>query len=266
MEQQKGFTLIELSIVLVIVALLAGGVLVGQDLIEAAENRRMVTQIEEYQAITYAFRMKYNGLPGDLKNATTFWGNAHTGSSGGECNNNVTDTGTGTQTCNGTGNKKIGASTSEERYERFRYWQHLSNAGLIEDTYTGVNDVAGASDATVNVNIPSFVKEDAGSVIQYLPNTMANHGHYFDGFYGQMFLIIGSPPNNINYTPVFKPMTTLNIDTKLDDGAPGTGNIRAFKSTSTITPGCTTTDDSSTALYSIASSDKLCALIIRNIF
>lgn len=47
MKNQSGFTLIELSIVLVIIGLIVGGVLVGRDLIKAAEVRAQVSQIEK---------------------------------------------------------------------------------------------------------------------------------------------------------------------------------------------------------------------------
>jgi prepilin-type N-terminal cleavage/methylation domain-containing protein len=64
--QQAGFTLIELSIVLVIIGLIVGGVLVGQDLIKAAEIRATISQYEKYNAAMNTFRTKYNGMPGDL--------------------------------------------------------------------------------------------------------------------------------------------------------------------------------------------------------
>ena len=65
--KNKGFTLIELSIVLVIIGLIVGGVLVGQDLIKAAEIRATVSQVEGYNSAVNTFRLKYNGLPGDRR-------------------------------------------------------------------------------------------------------------------------------------------------------------------------------------------------------
>jgi prepilin-type N-terminal cleavage/methylation domain-containing protein len=66
MHTRSGFTLIELSIVLVIIGLIAGGVLVGRDLIEAARIRQQITEIEQFKTAVNTFRIKYNGLPGDL--------------------------------------------------------------------------------------------------------------------------------------------------------------------------------------------------------
>src|ERR1700744_2868548 len=63
---QQGFTLIELSIVLVIIGLIVGGILVGQDLIRAAETRAQISQIEKYNSAVNTFRGKFGALPGDM--------------------------------------------------------------------------------------------------------------------------------------------------------------------------------------------------------
>ena len=63
---RRGFTLVEMSIVLVIIGLIIGGVLVGRDLIQASTIRSQISQIEKYQTAVKTFRNKYDGLPGDL--------------------------------------------------------------------------------------------------------------------------------------------------------------------------------------------------------
>ena len=97
MPQKKtsAFTLIELSIVLVIIGLIVGGVLVGQDLIVAAKNRALLSQVEEIDTAINTFRLKYNGLPGDLNNAESFWG------SDASCPTTPTNTVPKEATCNG---------------------------------------------------------------------------------------------------------------------------------------------------------------------
>jgi prepilin-type N-terminal cleavage/methylation domain-containing protein len=67
-----GFTLVELSIVLVIVGLLAGGILVGRDMIHAAVVRAQVSQIERYNQAVLTFRLKFDALPGDLTDPAKF--------------------------------------------------------------------------------------------------------------------------------------------------------------------------------------------------
>src|SRR5271166_3486100 len=64
--KEKGFTLIELSIVLVIIGLIVGAILVGRDMIKAAEIRSTISQEEKYQASVNTFRLKYAALPGDM--------------------------------------------------------------------------------------------------------------------------------------------------------------------------------------------------------
>jgi prepilin-type N-terminal cleavage/methylation domain-containing protein len=73
-ENTKGFTLIELSIVLVIIGLIVGGVLVGQDLIKAAKIRSQINQFNEYEIAYSTFQLKYNCIAGDCINATQFFG------------------------------------------------------------------------------------------------------------------------------------------------------------------------------------------------
>lgn len=72
-SQRSGFTLIELSIVLVIIGLIVGGIVVGRGLIETAESRRLITAVQNYRTAILAFKMKYGCLPGDCTNATTFF-------------------------------------------------------------------------------------------------------------------------------------------------------------------------------------------------
>ncbi|MFH0710572.1 MAG: prepilin-type N-terminal cleavage/methylation domain-containing protein [Pseudomonadota bacterium] len=65
MAQRKGFTLVELSIVLVIIGLLIGGVLKGQSMIENAKIKRFVSDSDSLVAATYNYQDRFNALPGD---------------------------------------------------------------------------------------------------------------------------------------------------------------------------------------------------------
>ena len=62
---EKGFTLVELSIVLVIIGLLIGGILVGQSLIESAKINRFLSELQQYEIATIQFHRKFKKYPGD---------------------------------------------------------------------------------------------------------------------------------------------------------------------------------------------------------
>src|SRR5262245_53419986 len=63
---QRGFTLIEMSIVLVIIVLIVGGILKGHELIESSRQKNLVSQIDRIRSGTTAFVDRYKSLPGDL--------------------------------------------------------------------------------------------------------------------------------------------------------------------------------------------------------
>ena len=82
-----GFTLIELSIVLIIIGLITGGILVGRDLVHAAEIRATISQEQRYNTAVNTFKLQYGYLPGDMPpNAASQLGFfAFTGSNAGAC-------------------------------------------------------------------------------------------------------------------------------------------------------------------------------------
>lgn len=107
---QRGFTLVEIAIVLVIIGLLLGGILKGQELVTSARVRNLASQTEGIKAAYFGFQDRYRALPGDFNLAT----NQITGASQ-----------------NGNGNGQI-----EPGAESIAVWDHLSHAGFINGTFT----------------------------------------------------------------------------------------------------------------------------------
>ncbi|HLX24243.1 MAG TPA: prepilin-type N-terminal cleavage/methylation domain-containing protein [Usitatibacter sp.] len=70
-RQQSGFTLVEIAIVLVIIGLLLGGILKGQELINSAKVKNLANDFRVIPTYIYAYQDKYKALPGDDKQATT---------------------------------------------------------------------------------------------------------------------------------------------------------------------------------------------------
>ncbi|WP_217126981.1 prepilin-type N-terminal cleavage/methylation domain-containing protein [Hydrogenophilus thiooxidans] len=115
-SRQSGFTLVEIAIVLVIIGLLLGGVLKGQELIENAKIKQVRNDFNGIAAAHYAYKDRYNAIPGDDANAAT---RGWTGATAGDGNGVV-----------GGANAWVacGAAVGGENCQ---YWRQLRHAGLI---------------------------------------------------------------------------------------------------------------------------------------
>lgn len=250
MTKTQGFTLIELAIVIVIIGLLAGGVLVGRDMIRAAELRSVTTEYEKYVAALNLFKEKYMGLPGDLKNATAFWG-AMTNCGA------ASPSGTGTQTCNGNGDTILhGAAGNGQTSEEFLAWQHLANAGLIEGKYTGISGSGGTAHSVISQNVPAGKMSGTGWSFIYTGDvTDPSEPNWFVGYYGQLMQL--GTQNGAERTggSALLPEELWAIDSKIDDGKPGYGTIKTTKNANSP---CPTTNDPTTAEYNVTLKEIRC--------
>jgi prepilin-type N-terminal cleavage/methylation domain-containing protein len=81
-SNRSGFTLIELSIVLVIIGLIVGAITAGSSLIKQATLRSVISEVKNIEISINTFKLTYNGLPGDLSNATSYWTSLATSQNG----------------------------------------------------------------------------------------------------------------------------------------------------------------------------------------
>lgn len=258
----RAFSLVELSIVLVILGLLTGGILAGQSLIRAAELRAVTTEYQRYATAIQTFRDKYMALPGDMREATRFW---KLQQSGGGCTTNAAAATGSPGVCDGNGDGRIRATAAAagEASEELQVWRHLALAGLIEGDYSGLSGTQGNRHHLVagdGMNAPASKLANSGWCAVYSPTTVGGTVHFTPpagSAYGNLFhfgaVTTDSPP----WGPNLAPEEAWNIDTKLDDGKPATGKVTARYWADCTHAG---TFDDAGAEYKFTETAKACSL------
>ncbi|MDG1286735.1 MAG: prepilin-type N-terminal cleavage/methylation domain-containing protein [Rickettsiales bacterium] len=276
-SSKSGFTLLEISIVLIIIGLIVGGITVGQEMVRSAELQSVATDVHKYRQAIKTFESIHDSLPGDMPDAEDYWGVVV-----GDC---LTVEGTGNQTCNGDGDGYIDAPSTmgpaDVLHESWRAWEHLSNTEILSENYTGISEV-GCSMANWCAN--------AGNNI---PTSNASSGAgwaMFDVFRGSSFfwegknetrqvLLLGDSKNlagdgnsDVLFGMVLTPQEIASLDGKLDDGRPNRGeyvNMNGGGGTweGTHNPNCTIgstlpgpTPDA--MVYNLSYTDIACTLIV----
>jgi prepilin-type N-terminal cleavage/methylation domain-containing protein len=228
---KSGFTLIELSIVLVIIGLIAGGVLVGRDLISAAEIRAQIAQIDQLNQATNAFKLKYGYLPGDIPDAPAVsYGFSGRGIYPGQGDGNGIIIG---NTAEGeTGNYGWAMNGGETNL----FWTDLSDAKLILYSFTQYNpygppgpDITG-SDIALYLPLAKIGRNNyiyawsGGWMGATWPDLNSDSFNYFgisaiDGIHEWAF---------INSRAGMTVQEAYSMDTKIDDGMPQSGAVTAM--------------------------------------
>lgn len=208
-QPEKGFTLVELAIVLMIIGLLIGGILRGQ---EVYQNASIVATIKDVQALDTAvisFQNNYSALPGDILNPTSRIANC-----------------TGRCTMSGDGNNMIGPIATAAGFdyvgavENNTFWLHLAKTKLI----TKVDpDSDWTSGATQQASYPLTPIGGSYWVAYY------NHpagALYPQAISGHWLVIVARRAGGASLQYIIPVNTLAKIDLKMDDGKPWMGTAR----------------------------------------
>ncbi len=254
----KAFSLVELSIVLVIIGLITGGVLTGQTLIRAAELRAVSSEYQRYATAVGAFRDKYFALPGDMSNATSFWA---------------------TGTTNGDGDGLIEGNTTAANNETGHFWVQLVNASLVEGSYTPASWAAPVLETTnpaSKLRSAGWNMRSVGTVgvdDTVVGTTGAGTNILYEGTYGNAFFLMKAvtlvAPTAAS--GALRPEDAWNIDIKMDDGKPATGAVVSLEIQGAASPnGCANAAGSTSATASSVAYDLLntantsCSLVFKS--
>lgn len=201
---KKGFTLVELSIVLVIIGLLIGGILVAQSLIESAKTNAFIRQVGEFDIAVSSFRNKYRHLPGD----SPFHGS---GDGDGWIENSTIDA--------GVGNLSTEHSFDEE--VTF-FWPQLQQDGFLANKYSPFSsDSSSGIDVGIHMPHATNLTKNAGVII-YLNSSFVNpRNEYWFCDFSPTTSEVFTGSSNVN--SVLTSTQALSIDAKIDDGLSGRG-------------------------------------------
>ncbi len=249
MHRRSGFTLIELVIVLTIIALVAGSVLVGRDMIKAAQSRKILSEVESIASMITAFQTKFSCLPGDCANASSYLSGA-------------TD---------GNGNRRIGQFQFVENAEIYQMWYHLKLAGFISGTYDGVNRMGNVQ--LGYGSMPSSVNPETGYTVNHLNNATDVSAYEWsppilpDKYgHGIMYGTQQTPGACCEtYAPAISATMAQGIDVKVDDGLPGKGKVFNILPQA-YTQNCQTTLNPDTSVYNTANGNVTCSLTFLSWF
>lgn len=200
-NKNKGFTLVELAIVIVIIGAIVAGIVAGISLIKQAKLRATVSEIQTLQQAYLNFRLKYDAIPGDMSNASSFLSGA----------------------ANGNGDKIMNGFSVTGNTEGLSAFYHLATAELIPGAFTGTL----GSGIVIGKNVPKSAYSADSIYWFYGNNLWTNYSN------GNSLVISG--PLTLGYDdPKVLVNDASQIDLKIDDGEIYIGKIVSYN----VTSGC----------------------------
>lgn len=228
---QKGFTLVELAIVVVIIAIIAGSIIAADEIFEGAERQSILKEINKYSTAIGTFYNQYLALPGDIRNASDYWSSADDGNADGY----------------------IKGYDTENVYA----WNHLSRSGMLEKNYDGTA-------ADYEKSIPEALLGDSFYVLDTAGNLSSGNDGWAigtDAIYekeGNFLGLGGYSDSGTAEGGAISSRAARAIDHKIDDGSASAGHMVFIKGTNdsgtTYFDGCVEGTDTA---YSSAAADSI---------
>ena len=204
-QRQKGFTLVELAIVMIIIGLLIGGILKGQELIGNAQVTSTVAQMKGIDAAASTFRDSYNALAGDFANATG--ANAKLATCVAPCQNGDGD---------GRLDVNVGAAPALAANEGVAFFNQLRAANLLGG-FDGTAVLAfGQALPTASIG-GGYTAGDSRNGVTYFTAAELRSGVYI--------VLTGGPAVAAAGTGIATTAQAARIDRKMDDGRSNSGIV-----------------------------------------
>ena len=196
-SQQQGFTLVEIAIVLVIIGLLLGGVMKGQELINSAKVKNLSNDFRNFSSAVYAYQDRFRALPGDDRAADTHVAGGTNAGTPATCGAG------GASACIGNARINGAWNSTTQTDETYLFWQHVRLAGLV----TGVPTVGNAD----------YIPRNAeGGVIGVTGDPVLTNP------------VTPFPANFYVCSQGIQGRFARQIDTMMDDGNTTTGSVRVI--------------------------------------
>ncbi len=239
--KNNGFTLVEMSIVILVISLLLAAITKGQSLIDEAKLQSIVAEVSQNKVAINSFYAKYNQYPGDYSDAAATWGGAYTAS--GDNNGQI----------------EFKNTAGSPVYEGYRAWAHLYFSGMLETPYTGTTTTGAA---VPNADIPAS-KAGGGYLLDY-SSSPTGYDHLTANAYGfsaKNVMLLGTAAattvSPLLVNGVLTPSQAMGVDAKMDDGAPTTGNVRGADGNASTAGNCIST------IYKVSLTGKDCIMVFR---
>lgn len=241
--RHRGFTLVELAIVMTIVGLLIGGVLKGEELVNNARVKRMIKDFQSISAAHRTFNDQYSMYPGDMANAQsrlsgcggmTLAGNfCRNGDSDGRVGQFVFTKGGGIFVNWVTTNQAIPGGPGQQ-YETVQYWKHLALTDLI----SGVAPNADPADPDYGYSHPR-APFGGGYSVFFVQSAWdkASPGGHFIRFESISLAHDSNALHGSGNAAGIPAKHAYALDAKIDDGHAGSGIVRGLGWFETTTTG-----------------------------